>query len=77
MSVDPSHTFMLHSKSDRSILRKVDDWVYAGDRIVTSVNSSDSGQTVSITDEEVMPRKGKLYLGSSAFSFHVCSYILN
>jgi len=50
---------------------KVHDWVYVGDEIMTNTNTLDSGQIISIKNNQVIMRIGRPYLISNGSTLHV------
>jgi len=58
-------------KNNQSIKVKVNEWIYAGDEIATDMISLDSGQIVSVQDNQITMRIGRPYLISSGSVLHV------
>nr|YP_009300542.1 RNA polymerase beta' subunit [Campylaephora sungminbooi]AKU47461.1 RNA polymerase beta' subunit [Campylaephora sungminbooi]ALN11908.1 RNA polymerase beta' subunit [Campylaephora sungminbooi] len=50
---------------------KVNDWVYTGDHIATNIITYDSGQIISIQDNQIILRIGQPYLISSGSVLHI------
>ena len=57
--------------NDQSLNVKINDWVYAGDHIATNLITYDSGQIISIQDNQILLRIGQPYLISSGSVLHI------
>ena len=58
-------------KNDQLVKIKVNDWVYMGDEVATSVKSSHSGKILTVRDNQILMQIGRPYRISKGSMLHV------
>lgn len=74
--ISRNNTINLKRETDQILNFKVNDYVYAGDKITDSLVTSVSGQIIDISDKYLTIRVGQPYLISAGSLVHISHYSL-